>query len=136
MEESSFYLVNDLPRAPGYYEIYVDGELALKCGISTNLRRRLRQHASSHQNGLKLVDGGDWHIPAHVWSKRSVLTKHLYYDQELEPGLDFTIQLVRREFLLHRCIIRFVQTPTKRAARQIEVMNEMHFRYFGPVQVR
>src|SRR5437660_370392 len=111
MKEVKFNQLSRVPKTAGYYEIYGQDGVPLKCGIAKDLRNRLAKHRSSHSNGLQWAVGcGPCDHPDHAKSKRSILTKHLYFDRTLAPTFDFTVQSERRRFLLDCCFIRFVET--------------------------
>ena len=40
----------------GVYEIFTNNNIALKVGISNNLKRRLKQHRNSRQSSLKIIN--------------------------------------------------------------------------------
>ncbi len=125
------------PGQPGLYVINT-GDIPLKVGISTDLRRRLIQHRNSQQNGLKLVPGGSWDNPADVLSKRSILAKHLFFDFKIAGDYDLQAEHGRRRFLSEYCSIEIVTTRTKAEARLLEKELELRggFRYAGKVLIR
>lgn len=129
-----------IPTTPGIYEIYTDSGEALKVGISANLCKRLCRHAASLDRGL-IFDAEcniDDAIPADVTSKRSILTKHLYFDRSLTDKYDLKTQQGRRGFLLSCCYIQFEETPTRESARakERELEQSGKYRYKGLVIVR
>jgi hypothetical protein len=126
------------PGQPGLYEIHMASGLLLKVGLAVDLSSRLRSHRASRQSGLKLRPGGDWSRPEDVGSKKSILAKHLYYDEAIAPGFDLKQESERRRFLEERCIITVRPTETREAARLIEERLEKtgKYRYVGSVKVR
>ncbi|EUJ11781.1 hypothetical protein Meth11DRAFT_2629 [Methylophilaceae bacterium 11] len=106
-----------VPKRPGLYEIYTLDGIALKVGISSNLRKRLIQHGESKQKYL-LCTSGDWSDPNSVTSKRSILTKHLYFSQA--DGYDLKLESDRRRFLKQECYILFLATASREEARDLE----------------
>ena len=126
------------PTAPGVYEIYIssNGE-PLKVGIGSNLRKRLIQHRESRQNYLRLRPCGNWSNPHDVMSKRSILSKHLYFDASIE-NYDLKAESGRREFLANDCHIILRTTGSRAEARELEraLEKERRFKYVGRVVVR
>jgi len=122
-----------IPKGPGIYEIYTDSGIALKVGISSNIRKRLLQHRASRQNRLKLKPGGNRLNPNDVLSKESILAKHLYYDSTVTKEYNLATENGRKAFLSDKCYIRFKETETKAEARRMEKQLEMsgQFRYIG-----
>ena len=128
-----------VPQAPGLYEIYTQDGIALKVGISINLRKRLGQHFASRQNALKLREGGRWENPQDVISKSSILAKHLYFwTPALMRGYDLKAEAGRNRFLAEQCVIRFRVTQTRAEARALEKVLEQDgsFRFVGELQSR
>ena len=126
------------PKQPGIYEIRMLTGTPLKVGISRDLRKRLIHHRDSLQRHLKLRSDGTCEKPADVVSKRSILTKHLYFDYEIAPDYDLRNEDDRQRFLRECCKI-FVQTTHTRAeARLLEIGRELNggFRYTGRVVLR
>ncbi len=138
MNRISFRNTSDAPEGPGLYEVYTKSGVALKVGIAANLRRRLIQHANSLQSRLRLVDGGNWATPAHVRSKQSILAKHLYFDRTLGGEYDLTTEEGRRSFLANECIVKYLSTATRDAARELERKLEAKatYRYLGRARVK
>ena len=135
---TTFAQVATLPAGPGVYEIHTRRGVALKVGIAGNLRRRLYQHGRSRQNRLLLCAGGSWKNPAHVTSKQSILAKHLFFDGSLTRKYDLRTETGRQAFVERECIIRFVSTLSRDAARIVEVKRERtgKYRYLGKTRVR
>ncbi len=129
--------IETVPTAPGFYEIHSNNGVPLKVGIGANLRRRLRQHRESRQKYLKLKPGGCWSNPDHVMSKRSILAKHLYFE-EPKKNYDLKTENGRREFLSKECYIFFRVTISRAEARELEKISEREgrFRYMGRVSAR
>jgi hypothetical protein len=125
-----------VPNEPGIYKIYTNTGIALKVGISANIRRRLMQHRVSRQNRLLLKTGGDRGNPSDVLSKESILSKHLYYDESINDAYELMSENGRQKFLVDNCYIRFMATETKEDARKIEKQLENcgQFRYEGRVK--
>ena len=126
-------------EGPGIYQIWTFGGEALKVGIGTNLRDRLRKHRASRASGLRLRPGGDPDNPDHWVSKASILAKHLYFDQSLTQDFDLTTEGDRRRFLDECCRITFIPTVSKQEARELEKVLEVppgRFRYQGRVRRR
>ena len=128
--------IANVPDACGIYEVLTNSGLALKVGIATSLRRRLAAHARSRQSRLRLRVGGTWYNPSDVVSKQSVLAKHLYFDTEIAPEYDLTTEAGRQRFLREQCIVRFMVTPTRDDARNLERELEATgvYRYCGRVR--
>ena len=126
-----------VPTSPGIYEIHTNNDVPLKVGISANLQRRLLQHRESRQKYLNLRLGGTWSNPDHVISKRSILAKHLYFE-ETRGDYDLKTENGRREFLSKECYILFRVTKSRTDARELEKLLERkgRFRYAGRVIVR
>jgi hypothetical protein len=122
----------------GIYEIFMDGGIPLKVGIAANVRERLLQHRASNDSGLKLKPGGSRGNPRDLESKKSILAKHLFYDESLTQEFDLKTEKGRRAFLDARCYIVFRITDTKDDARQIERTRERDgsYRYVGLVVKR
>ena len=127
-----------VPDGPGIYRIWTFCGEALKVGISTNLRERLRKHRASRSSALKLKPGGNPENPDDWVSKASILAKHLYFDRTLTKEFDLTTENGRRCFLEKACEITFFQTASKEKARELEKTLERSemFRYQGKVRVR
>ena len=104
----------------GVYQIWARDDIAVKVGIAGDLRERLRHHRASRQSGLVLKPGGDWSDPATVVSKKSILAKHLYFDERIAPEYDLKSEAGRRRFLEERCIVTVQVTDTREQAREIE----------------
>ena len=126
------------PGLSGLYMIHLRDGLPLKVGIATDLRRRLRHHRQSPDSGLRLKAGGDRSRPEDVKCSRSILGKHLYYDEAIGPGYDLRTEAGRQRFLQERCVVSVQLTPTRAEARGIERTLEASggFRYVGAVRVR
>lgn len=129
--------------SPGLYRIYTKTRIALKCGIGENLKRRLRNHRASYQSGLRLKQGGVVDSKAKidpncVRSKKSILAKHLFFDEEIALNYDLKTQQGRHDFLLNECYIEFEYTETKKEARKLEreLESKQEFRYQGLVKIR
>jgi hypothetical protein len=128
-----------VPAGPGIYQIWTIWGEALKVGISTNLRKRLRKHRASRDSGLKPKPGGDPGTPDGCISKASILAKHLYFDQTLAKEFDLTKESERKRFLDEYCRITFRPTNSKEEARALEKELEQRsgmFRYQGRVRRR
>jgi len=128
-----------VPRhVTGVYEIHTVRGVALKVGISTNLRRRLRHHGESLQSGLTFKAAKSAPHPREVTSHRSILAKHLYFDRSIAPRYDLRSEAGRQEFLEKNCRIRIKFTSSGAAARRIEKQQERsgRFRYRGRVMER
>ncbi|MBI4244098.1 MAG: hypothetical protein HY606_08420 [Planctomycetes bacterium] len=123
---------------PGIYEIYTNSGIPLKVGIGKNIKERLLQHRSSRQSALKLKPGGCFDNPNDVKSKKSILAKHLYYDESITDDFDLKSESGRRAFLASVCCIDFKYTGTKADARQLETIRqrEVSWRYIGKVEKR
>lgn len=132
---------NIVTNSPGLYVIYTNHGIPLKCGISVKLLKRLKDHRASCQSGLKKQDGetvnpDDNLNPDDVRSKKSILAKHLFFDEEITDLYNLKTQKGRRDFLLYECYIEFEYTKTKEIARDLEIELESKsiFRYQGMVQ--
>jgi len=125
-------------KQPGIYEIHTRSGIALKVGISHDLRDRLLAHRESRQSALKLKPGGTWSNPDDVESKKSILAKHLYFDSTISPAHDLTCQSGRRAFLSECCYIVVESSASKDDVREIENRREASsgFRYVGHVLIR
>jgi hypothetical protein len=123
---------------PGIYEIHTIEGIPLKVGIAGNLRKRLLQHGTSRQSGLRFKAGDSASSPAGVESKRSILAKHLYFDSSIAPGYDLRTEIGRRRFLEDRCRFSIELTVSRSRAREIEKKRERSqpFRYLGRVVKR
>jgi len=123
------------PRAPGIYEIHTLSGLALKVGISGDIRERLIRHGQSKQSGLKFKVGASADEPCDVESKRSILAKHLYFDRSIDPRYDLRSQLGRQRFLEEQCRITVEITASREVARGLEEGRERRgsYRYCGDV---
>ncbi|MDO8962080.1 MAG: hypothetical protein Q7V02_08260 [Methylophilus sp.] len=121
--------------APGLYEIYTNSGVALKVGISSNLRKRLIQHSESKQHYL-FCPSGDWSVPKNVTSKRSILAKHLYFLSA--HGYDLKLESERQRFLKKECYILLRPTKTQAEARELEKVQEStdKFWFVGSAMVR
>lgn len=108
-----------VPTGPGIYQIWTMTGIALKVGISSDLRRRLRTHRASPLS-------------------RSVLARHLNRDRTLAPNHDLTTDVGRQRFLADECRIAFISTSSRRDARNLEIRLERtgKFRYIGKVRER
>jgi hypothetical protein len=128
----------EVPESPGFYEIYRNDGLLLKVGIGINIKSRLCQHRASLQSGLILKPNGSWANPNDVVSKKSILAKHLYFDQTITNDYDLTTQTGRRNFLLNDCYILFEPTDTLEEAQNLEDAREAegNVLYLGEVQIR
>ncbi len=133
-----FAEVHSAPDTCGIYEVFTNDGIALKVGIATSLRRRLSAHARSKQSRLRLRVDGRWDNPSDVVSKLSVLAKHLYFDTEIAPEYNLTTEDGRQRFLREKCIVRFMVTPTRADARNLERELEATgaYRYCGRVTAR
>lgn len=134
-------IVASIPKQPGIYEIWTDSGKALKVGISINALKRLKDHAASRKSGLPQKSGDrDAPTPKDICSKKSILAKHLYFDQSLatEYNCDLRDETGRREFLAKHCYIVFEKTASKAIAREMEREREESgcFRYTGDVVPR
>lgn len=125
-----------VPKKPGLYEIYTNDGLALKVGISNNLRRRLLQHFASRQKSLKLRVGGNWSNPDDVVSKSSILAKHLYFSNDFHE-YDLKTEDGRKLFLEKSCFIIFTVTRTRDEARVLEKAKESEakFKFVGKADI-
>ena len=123
---------------PGIYEIFMDGGIPLKVGIAADIKKRLLQHRASKDSGLKLKPGGSRGNPRDLESKKSILAKHLFYDDSLTQEFDLKTETGRRAFLEARCYIVFRITDTRNDALQIERTRERDgsYRYVGLVVKR
>lgn len=130
-----FTNVESIPEATGIYQIWTKEGGALKVGIASNLRKRLRQHRKSRQP--KLV-GDDPVLPAAWRSKSSILAKHLFFDRSLDTAYDLSIQQGRQRYLDEKCVITYYVTGSRDEARRLEKELERtgQFAYCGEVQVR
>ena len=128
----------EIPAAPGIYEIWTHSGMRLKVGISFNLKNRLSDHKASRDSGLKFSADCDTNDPkpGDVRSRKSVLAKHLYFDKTLTTDGDLTTEQKRRDFLLNSCYITFKEMPSRADARRIEKEIENQARYFGAVVSR
>jgi len=126
------------PGQPGLYEIRTLSGEKLKVGITNDLRDRLADHRASRQSGLKLRPGGDWSRPDEVDSKKSILAKHLYYDEAIAPDYDLKTETGRRAFLSEACVILVEPNSSREKARELEKQREGQggFRYVGDVIIR
>lgn len=108
-----------VPNGPGIYQIWTTTGVALKVGISSDLRRRLRTHRASPL-------------------RRSVLARHLSLDGTLAPEHDLTTDAGRQRFLVEECRIAFISTPSRQDARDLEMELERtgKFRYTGRIRTR
>jgi len=128
-----------VPEEPGIYQIWTFWGEALKVGIGTNLRDRLRKHRASRDSGLRLKPGGDPSNPDHWISKASILAKHLYFDQSMTQDFDLTTEGDRKRFLDECCRITLIPTISRQKARELEKALENlpgRFRYQGRVRRR
>lgn len=123
---------------PGLYEIWTVDCVALKVGISCDLRSRLRCHAASRQSGLTLKDHGSWDNPDDVSSKASIFAKHLFFDSSIARDYDLKCESGRRAFIRERCRVLVFPTVTMSQARDFEVEREQsaQFRYVGRSRCR
>lgn len=138
MKMTSFVNLGSVPECPGLYEIHTNGGRALKVGIAGNLRLRLSNHFRSRQSRLKLVEGGSWRNPDDVRSKQSILAKHLFFDGSITSKYDLKTEEGRRSFLEHECVVRYVCTADRNAARTLEQRRERSrkYRYCGRTERR
>ena len=140
MDRLPFSKVDLAPAGPGIYEIHTRSGKPLKVGISVNLRKRLKQHAKSAQNRLKLKLNGSWSNPSDVISKGSILAKHLYFDRALIDAeiFDLRTERGRQEFLSKECYVMFTATTGRESARELEKVSESKgtFRYVGIARTR
>lgn len=127
-----------VPARPGIYEIYTNDGVALKVGIASNLRQRLRQHARSKQSSLKFAHDQPGLSPGEVRSKQSILAKHLYFDSSISTEYDLTSEQGRQTFLNEFCHLIILETETREEARRIEREKEAMggYRYVGRVTRR
>ena len=131
--------INDkVPSESGLYEIYTIEGIALKVGISNNLKKRLMQHATSKQSNLKIKDSSIAITPSNMCSKQSTLAKHLYFDKSLSTKHDLTTELGRQSFLADCCYLEVIFTNSKIEAREQEKILEKtgKYRYVGRVKIR
>ncbi|MBN1458715.1 MAG: hypothetical protein JXA57_04210 [Armatimonadetes bacterium] len=134
-----FSEIDALPAGlPGLYEIRLLDGSGLKIGIAKDVRKRLMAHRRSPDSGLRLKPGGVRSNPSDVVCKRSILGKHLYYDEAIAPGYDLKTQSGRQQFLLNNCTIDVRFTTSKEAARELERRLEASgdYRYVGNVVSR
>ena len=137
MTKATFTDLSRVPAAAGLYEIYLRSGRGLKVGTSSNLRRRLGQHARSKQNRLILKPGGNWNRPADVCSKQSILAKHLFFDRTIAPRHNLKNEGDRRGFLRDDCIVCYAPMPlTQAKARESLREKSGKFRYVGRARVR
>ncbi len=130
-------IVNLNNNKPGIYEIYTNNHIPLKVGISTNIKRRLRQHKNSMQIYLEILKTNLPISPENIRSNQSILAKHLYFDTKIAPNLDLSKENDRQKFLEENCYVKFKYTETKEDARKIEIEKEkLDFRYIGRVKIR
>lgn len=122
---------------PGIYEIWTNTGVPLKVGISNNLKKRLKQHASSPD--CLINDEIDPSQPAYLTSKKSILAKHLYFDHAIADvaRYDLTTQVGRRTYLANECKIKFQATKDTKKARYFEKFLEKlgKFRYARKIRV-
>lgn len=120
---------------PGLYEVYTNDGIALKVGIAKDLRSRLTAHGESKQSRLKVKDARKSIEPQNIESKKSILTKHLYFDSEISKKYDLTTEFGRQEFLQNECYIVVKTTNTREEARELEKDLEVSgkYRYVGLV---
>jgi hypothetical protein len=125
-------------RQPGIYEIHTVSGVKLKVGVAGDLLARLKDHRASRDSGLKLVAGGDRSKPSDVESKKSILAKHLFYDEAIAPAYDLKSEMGRRRFLEECCLVFFEPTQSRQDAKRLEEPREGsgEFRYVGEVRVR
>jgi hypothetical protein len=126
------------PGQPGLYEIQTLSGTRLKVGIAGDVAKRLSDHRASRDSGLKLTPGGDRSNPSDVRSKKSILAKHLYYDETIAPDYDLKSENGRRRFLEESCRIFVEPTKSRTEAGLLEKLREAtgDFRYVGIVRVR
>jgi len=138
MQKIKFSEITNLDnKKPGIYEIYTNEHIPLKVGISTNIKRRLREHKNSKQKYLKIKNHNLSISPNNIKSNQSILAKHLYFDTKIAPSFDLTKEEDRKIFLEEHCYIKFKYTTTKQDARKIEIEKEKEdFRYIGKVKNR
>lgn len=130
--------LNKVATKTGLYQIFTDDGTPLKVGIATNLRARLRQHVRSAQKYLSFKTDAANASPTDVTSKRSILAKHLYFDQTLTNQHDLRLEADRQRFLMNDCYVLITYTQTRELARELEkkLENKRIFRYQGKVQIR
>lgn len=111
--------------------------VALKVGISIDIKKRLLRHRESKQSRLKLKPHGLWANPDDVRSKQSVLAKHLYYDTAIARDCDLTTEAGRRNFLNESCFV-VIEYKAHSVAKTLERERESSgkFRYVGKVKIR
>lgn len=99
------------------------------------MQKRLRAHASSKQKYLQIKDKTSGELPSDLISKRSILAKHLYFDDEITSAYDLTTELGRQAFLKDECYLEITYTDSREIARKLEVKAEKLgiFRYRGRV---
>jgi len=138
MQKIKFSEIKNLDnKKSGIYEIYTNEHIPLKVGISTNIKRRLREHKNSKQKYLKIKNHNLPISPNNIKSNQSILAKHLYFDSKIAPNFDLTKEKDRQIFLEEQCYIKFKYTTTKLTARKIEIEKEKEdFRYIGKVKSR
>jgi len=131
----AFHDLRHVETKPGLYQIFTDEGMPLKVGIASNLRSRLRQHIRSAQKYLvfKTYDGSP--NPNNVVSKRSILAKHLYFDEELTNSYDLKSEEGRNSFLINECYALITYTESREKAKELEAKFESMkiFRYQGTV---
>ena len=128
-----------VPReSPGIYEIHTDSGIPLKVGVAKDIKERLRQHRSSADKYLEWMEGSDRTEPGHATSKRSILAKHLFFDESITTEFDLKTEIGRQRYLAERCHIRFRVTQTRDEALNLEgpMEKEGVFRYVGAVRRR
>ena len=133
--------LNSIPEEPGIYGIYLKSDdTPLKIGIGGIMKKRLKQHMKSKQNALKTngTSLSDPNIqPSDVTSKQSILTKHLFFDNELARmySKDFKTEKGRQAFLVQDCYILYRLVGTREDAVDLERPEENSglYRYAGPV---
>ncbi len=138
MQKIKFSEITNLDnKKAGIYEIYTNDDIPLKVGISTNIKRRLREHKNSKQKYLKIKNTNLPITPDNIKSNQSILAKHLYFDKKISSTLDLSKENDRQIFLQENCYIKFKYTETKQDARKIEIEKEkLNFRYIGRVKIR
>lgn len=138
MIEISFSQMDQVTSGPGLYEVHTVSGIKLKVGTGSNLKQRLQDHRASRQSGLKLKPGGDRSQPQDVVSKKSILAKHLYYDEAIAPEYDLKTEAGRRDFLMNSCVVFIQPTTSLLEARRMEKKLETSgaFRYVGDVRIR
>jgi hypothetical protein len=134
-EIHAFEHLSKIERTPGLYQIFTFEGTPLKVGISNNLQKRLKAHARSKQKYLQIKDNALGELPSDIVSKRSILAKHLFFDNEITSAYDLRTELGRQAFLKDECYLEITYTNSREIARKLEVKAEKLgiFRYRGRV---